>query len=215
MPVTGIAQTQLSITPSTVDFGLQKLKITVPGYFGIGNGQGYSTVTLSSVTVQGADFSLPSNPCPLSYPPYHGCGAWKVNFTPSQTGVRHGTVTVMANDSSLPHVINLMGVGVSNGAGTLSNTSLEFGAQSIGTQTQSQPVTLTNTGSGALKITGIVASQQFMQSSNCSSSLSVGAKCTILIWFAPTLEGILEGTVSVQDDGPGSPHTIALTGIGQ
>jgi len=215
LPLVGTAETQLSISPTVVDFGQQNLNVKVVGYFGMGNGKGYSTVTVSSVTVQGADFTLPTNPCPLSYPPYLGCGAWEVDFKPSQIGVRTGTVTVVANDSAFAHVITLQGTGVSNGRGTLSNTGFDFGTQTVGTQSQPQQVSVTNTGTGVLKLAGISASQQFAQTNNCGASLAAGASCTISIKFAPTLQGILDGTVSVQDDGLGSPHTITLGGIGQ
>jgi hypothetical protein len=215
LPLVGAAQTQLSVSPTVVDFGQQKLNVKVVGYFGMGNGMNYSTVKVSSVTVQGAGFTLPTNPCPLSYPPFLGCGAWEVDFTPSQIGARTGTVTVVASDSASAHVITLQGTGVSNGLGTLSNTGFDFGTQTVGTQSQPQQVSLTNTGTGVLKLTGISASQQFTQTNNCGVSLVAGASCLISIKFVPTLHGILDGSVSVQDDGLGSPHTIALTGIGQ
>jgi hypothetical protein len=213
-PIVGTAQTVLTVSPTLVDFGQQKINVKVPGYFGIGNGTGYPTVTVSSVKVQGTDFSLPPRVCPLSYPPFSGC-EWEVDFTPSQTGLRTGTVTIVANDSPSPHIVNLQGTGVSNGQGTLSASSLNFGTQPVGTQSQPQQVTLSNTGTGVLKLIGIAASQQYSQTNNCGGSLAVGASCTISISFAPTLHGILDGTLSVQDDGSGSPHATTLTGIGQ
>jgi hypothetical protein len=213
-PVIGTAQTVLSVTPTLVDFGQQKLNIKVPGYFSLGNGTAYPTVTVSSVTVQGADFSLPHRTCPLSYPPFTGC-SWEVDFTPSQAGLRTGTVTIVANDSPSPHIVNLQGIGASNGLGSLSASRLDFGTQPVGTQSQPQQITLTNTGTGVLRLTSINASQQYSQTNNCGASLAAGASCTISIQFVPTLQGILEGTLSVLDDGLGSPQTIALTGIGQ
>ena len=214
-PINGTAQTVLSITPTLVDFGQQKLHLTSPGYFGLGNGVGYQTVTVTSITVSGADFSLPKSSCPLVYPPFVGC-EWQVNFTPSQTGLRTATLKIVANDSPSPHVALLRGIGVSNGQGTLSATSLDFGTESVGHQSPVHQVALTNTGTGALKLSGIAASPQFFSQTNtCGSSLAAGAKCTISIRFIPTLQGMLVGSLSVQDDGAGSPHAVALSGIGQ
>ena len=125
------------------------------------------------------------------------------------------TVTIVANDSPSPHIVNLQGTGISSGHGTLSVTGLDFGFVADGTHGQPQGVSLTNTGAGTLTLGTIIGSPQYAQTNNCGASLKQGASCTISIQFAPTLLGILQGTVSVQDDGGGSPHLIALTGVGQ
>jgi hypothetical protein len=110
----------------------------------------------------------------------------------------------------------LQGTGISNGIGSLSATSLDFGTQAVGTKSQPQPVALTNTGTGILKLNSITASPKFFaQTNTCGSSLAAGASCTIDIVFVPNLQGILVGSVSVQDDGAGSPHTVSLSGVGQ
>jgi hypothetical protein len=121
----------------------------------------------------------------------------------------------VANDSPSPHIVNLQGTGISSGHGTLSVTGLDFGFVADGTHSQPQGVSLTNTGAGTLTLGTIIGSPQYAQTNNCGASLKQGASCTISIQFAPTLLGILQGTVSVQDDGGGSPHLIALTGVGQ
>ena len=72
----------------------------------------------------------------------------------------------------------------------LSDTSLKFGVQLVGTHSPAQSVTLTNTGPIALTISSIAASEDFLQKNNCGSSLPAGASCTIKVAFNPSAQGV-------------------------
>ena len=96
---------------------------------------------------------------------------------------------------------------------TLSLSSISFGDQQVGTASD-EAITLSNTGSAALHITGIAVDLPFTQTSTCGSSLAVAATCTITVTFAPTGVGDFSGNVSVTDNAKGTPHTVALTGTG-
>jgi Beta-propeller repeat len=215
VPVVGTAQTVFGFDGTTpIMFGESLVGTPLLGGASLANFGGGGNVTVSSVTVQGTDFKLTSDTCPTVYPPYLGCGP-EITFTPSSTGLRTGTITVVDSDPTSPHVATLQGIGVSNGQGALSVTSLNFGTQSVGTTSASKTVTLKNVGTGVLTLEGIAASPQFAAKSKCPSTLKAGASCTIPVQFAPTLLGILDGSLSVQDDGPGSPHAVTLSGISQ
>ncbi len=100
---------------------------------------------------------------------------------------------------------------------SLSTTSLDFGNQLVGTTSAPQAVTLTNSGSTLLTITTIVASGDFAQTNNCptgSSSLAAGASCAINITFTPTAAGDRTGAITITDNAPDSPQTVALAGTG-
>jgi len=215
IPLIGQGRTILDLDSPEVDFGQQLLNTPTIGWEGMGNGTGWPAVTVSSVTVEGTDFKLVSNGCPSVYPPFTGCGAIQISFTPTQLGLRTGTFTVVADDSSTPHVAILKGTGVSKGEGGLSPANLDFGEQVVSTQSSAQTVSLTNNGTGMLKSVSIAPSSQFTASSTCGATLAVGASCNISVKFAPSLYGILQGTLSVEDDGAGSPHIVSLTGIGK
>jgi hypothetical protein len=212
-PIVGTAQTIFNFSQATFSLGQQEIHKSLLGYAELGN-YGSSSVTVNSVTVEGADFKLTKNGCPPVFTASEGCGDLEITFTPSATGIRSGTITVVDSDPSSPHVAGLQGLGISDGVGTLSSTSLNFGSRTVGTQSSPQTVTLTNTGTGVLQLSGIAASSQFTQTNTCGSSLKAAADCTISIRFAPTMQGILDGTLTVQNDGAGSPHAIALSGIG-
>jgi phospholipase C len=95
---------------------------------------------------------------------------------------------------------------------TLSPTSLTFGQQVIGTISAGQTVTLTNSGTVVLSITGIRASAGYGVSNACGSKLQVGKSCTFTVTFAPTVAGTITGTVMVFDNVKGSPQKVSLTG---
>jgi len=214
VPVVGNARTVFYLSPASVDYGQVQVHTPVLGYLGLGN-NGNSNVTVKSITVLGTDFKLTKNGCPSVFPPFLGCADVEITFTPTTKGLRTGTATVVVSDSATPLVGTLQGMGVSAGVGTLSTGTLTFAEQTVGTTSSAQTLTLTNTGTGILTFGTISASTQFVQTHTCTNTLAAGASCTISVRFAPTLQGILEGTLTVQDDGAGSPHTVALSGIGQ
>jgi hypothetical protein len=92
--------------------------------------------------------------------------------------------------------------------------SLEFGLQSLGTATAEQSIVLKNMGSTALSILGIRANGDFSENSTCASSLPAAGSCTISVSFTPTTAGLRTGLISIEDDADGSPHVVALSGLG-
>jgi len=96
----------------------------------------------------------------------------------------------------------------------LSSTALTFASQTVGTQSPLQRLTLTNSGSATLSISGIAARGDFRQQNNCGMSLAAGAKCSIMVAFNPRLGGIRSGSLTVSSNAAGSPNVVSLTGIG-
>ncbi len=107
------------------------------------------------------------------------------------------------------------GCGGGTPGASLSTTKLNFGKDPLGQTSKAKSVTLTNNGTATLNLTSITISGNFAISANsCGSSLAVGAKCKVSVTFTPTGTGTRTGTLSFNDDAPGSPQTVALTGIG-
>src|SRR5439155_352799 len=105
-------------------------------------------------------------------------------------------------------------LGPTSPAITLSPTALTFAAQNVGLTSAVQPVTLSNTGSGALAITSIAVSGDFGQTDTCGGSLAAGANCTINVTFTPTASGARSGTLTVTDNAVSNPRTVLLAGTG-
>lgn len=96
----------------------------------------------------------------------------------------------------------------------LSNSTLTFGGQPVGTGSQPSPITLLNTGTRTLTINKISTSGDFNYTSNCPTHLNSGAACFVNIIFYPHLPGVRTGTLTVKDSDHSSPQTTALSGIG-
>lgn len=104
--------------------------------------------------------------------------------------------------------------GIARPAVTLSNTSLSFGSQTVGSPSPAQTITLTNTGTADLSLDAVAVSGDFSATSTCPGVLAAGAPCTISVVFTPTGEGNRSGALSITSDAPDSPHTVNLNGIG-
>jgi uncharacterized delta-60 repeat protein len=108
-----------------------------------------------------------------------------------------------------------------SGALALAPASLNFGGESMSTTSPAQTITVTNTGSSTVNVSGVAVTSQFAQSNTCAS-LAAGASCTISITFSPAIAGgalnstvAVTGTLTVTSDASGSPNTAALSGTAE
>ena len=97
---------------------------------------------------------------------------------------------------------------------TLSATTLTFGNVAVGTTSAAKNVTLTNTGTATLSISGITVTGPFAETNTCGSTVLAGKKCTISVTFSPTILGSASGVVTIADNASNSPQTISTTGSG-
>jgi hypothetical protein len=102
---------------------------------------------------------------------------------------------------------------------TLSTSTLIF-SSAVNTTSASQPVTVTNSGSATLSLSGITITlgspifQIPTNGSTCGTSLGAGASCSISVTFTPTSATTFNGTLTITDNASNSPQTVALTGTG-
>jgi hypothetical protein len=135
------------------------------------------------------------------------------------TGYMMGT-QISATASAIGAVITIPAVAavaqiISPPSVVLSPTSLNFGNELVGIASSSKTVTLSNTGGGSLNISSIAASPSvFVQNNTCGSSVAGGGNCTISVVFAPIAAGAILGSLTINDNAPGSPQTVALHGTG-
>lgn len=97
----------------------------------------------------------------------------------------------------------------------LNPAGLVFPAQSIGTPSQPQTVTLTN-GDNSVTFNGIALMGanpgDFVETTTCGGTLVPGGHCTITVTFTPLAPGIRKASVMITDDAAGSPQVISLNG---
>jgi hypothetical protein len=222
VPLSGTGvQPAVSFSPPSLNFGNQTVNMPSGNMASTLKNSGTSTLTIKSIILGGTnknDFEENNN-CPSSLPPGGTCQI-DVTFTPSSTGQKNASVSVTDNAPGSPQSLPLSGVGVSP-AVTLSPASLNFLIQVIYNSSTPQQATLTNTGAGILTIAKIgvegqfsATNPEFLQTSNCGSTLAPGANCTITVTFLPLTKGTISGAISVIDNAPGSPQTLPLSGTG-
>jgi hypothetical protein len=103
---------------------------------------------------------------------------------------------------------------------SLSANNLSFGTLGVASTSSPQTLTITNTGNAPLQITssaisGAQPGDYNVSADDCTGqAISAGASCRTGVTFAPRAEGARTAQLAFTDNASGSPHTIALTGIG-
>ncbi len=98
----------------------------------------------------------------------------------------------------------------SNATATFNRTSLTFPGTAVNTVSTPQTVTLSNTGSGVLTITGLSTSAEFAQTNNCGSTIASGGSCSINVTFNPTSGTVTSGLLTLKDNL--GTQTVSLVG---
>jgi len=214
---------QATLSASTIAFAtinagtasaLQSITIT--------NG-GTGPLTIASAVYAGTnpDQFIESSTCAAGSLAVNATCTINATFAPTQTGTFSATVTVTDNAGGVTgstQVVTFSGTAVGPLV-SLSPTGLSF-ASTLNTASAAQTVTLTNNGTAAdaitsVSLTGTSAGLFNITSNSCVGSVAIAGNCTVSITFTPTVTGTFTAALSVVDSAPGSPHTIALSGVGQ
>jgi hypothetical protein len=208
---TGQAAPIVSLTPASLTFNSQDLGTTSSPQVVTLKNTGGAALTVSGVTATG-DFAE-TNTCGSNVSAGASC-AISVTFAPTASGSRNGSITITDNAADSPQTVVLAGTGVAAPAVTLSMASLNFSPQPVGTSSAAQTVTVTNSGTATLTVSGIAASGVFNQTNTCGASLTPQASCVVSVVFAPTSVGTASGSLKITDNAPNSPQTLSLGGSG-
>jgi len=91
--------------------------------------------------------------------------------------------------------------------------SLAFGLTAVGNT--SSPQQFMVSALGPVTISNIAASNNFSEADNCPSAMTNGSSCTMYVYFAPTASGVLNGSVTINNNGFfNQVNTVSLTGLG-
>jgi len=211
---TGVNGSFLAPSPGRVVFGPEPVGTSSAGSPVMLVNTGNVALTLNGFSVVGTNSSdfTETGSCGSSVAPGGSCMV-SAKFTPSAGGARTASLSISDTAAGSPQLVALVGTGLAAGT-ALSPASLTFPAQTPGTSSGPQTVTLTNTGNVSLNITQISTSGDFSQTNLCGASLAAGNACQISVIFTPTAAGNQTGSVTFADNGSGSPQTVALTGTG-
>jgi hypothetical protein len=199
----------LHLSANALDFGAGRVGLSSPPQLLTLTNIGGGELVLESVQTTG-DFAATSDCVPLA--PGASC-AVSITFAPSVRGERTGSMKISHNAAGSPTEVALRGVGLAPEI-SLSASRVSFGHQLVGTASAPQVLTLANSGTASLELSGIAVSGEFMQSNDCPASLAVAASCTITLMFAPAAPGERAGGLTVTNALPEEARTAALSGIG-
>jgi FG-GAP-like repeat/Abnormal spindle-like microcephaly-assoc'd, ASPM-SPD-2-Hydin len=138
-----------------------------------------------------------------------------ITFLPQTAGTRTGMLSISDSSGTGRQNVPLSGVGTTQGPlVVLSPTSLTFVGVRVAT-VSNQTVQLLNSGNGPLTISSFTTTGEFSARNSCGSSLAAGDSCIFTVSFAPSSPETQTGSLTIADNGPGSPHTVSLTGTGE
>jgi hypothetical protein len=197
-----------AVSPSSLKFPVQLVgRSGAPQNVTLTNG-GSAILNISGISTAG-DFRQ-TNDCASALIGGADCSI-SVTFKPAGKNVRTGTLTIAEAGSS--QTVSLSGTGTFV---NLQPRNLNFGNVQVG-QSATVPVTLQNTANVALNIASITITgdpTDFSQTNNCGTQIGAHASCTISVTFTPLSTGAKSASLSISDNGGGSPQKVALKGTG-
>jgi hypothetical protein len=207
---------QISLSSTNVQFGTVSDGSTGTSSLTVSN-NGTADLTISLITLSGAEFGVSGIATPKTISAGQSA-TMSVTFQPTVAGAASGSLAITSNDPNTPTAnVTLSGTGSSTATGQLkaSPTSLSFGNVSVGSNA-TQTITLTNSGTLAVQITGVAASGTGVTATGVTTPLTLdpAGTATLSVTFAPTTAGSITGSVTVTSSASGSPMTIPLTGTG-
>jgi hypothetical protein len=222
--LTGNVVSPVTLTPNTLTFPatfqgqLSTVQVTE-----LTNNQGVP-LTISTIGLTGADpndFTV-GGTCPTAPNTLPAGQTCQINiaFEPRASGNRTATLSVADNAPNTPQTASLTGTG--NPPVVVSpNTTQTFGA-SVGSTSAFTTFTITNEQTTVpLIFRPAVLTGDFIQSATTCpiGSLGLGgtgtiASCTVSVEFNPSVGGVRDGQLQVNDTAVTSPQVVNLTGTG-
>jgi len=204
-----------SLSASAINFGsvasgsTQSLPVSLTN-------SGSGVLSIASISLSGSVVFSESNTCGTSLAIGSTC-VITLTFSPTATSSYAATLTLIDSAGTSQQQVPITGSGSAGPIGLLSSSSLYFSPVLAG-GSYPQSLTFSNIGASSLTLTGISVSgtnsTDFNLTTSCGATLAVSQSCTLSIAFTPGAAGVRTATLTVGDNGAGSPHTVALSGTG-
>jgi len=207
-------------------------QINVPGNLAVGDtcvgstniatlnvcNTGVDSLQVNSISSSNTQFvvTAPTSGYPVAISPDF-CFPFQVRFTPTSTGAKSSTLTIVSNDPVNPSVtVQATGNGSQQQIATLIPNSGSFGDVCVGTFADLN-LTISNSGACLLSVTNITSSNltQFEIAGTVSFPLNIagGGSIQVPIRFHPTSFGPKTANITVSSNDPASPtRVIAVSG---
>lgn len=185
---------------------------------------GNASLNISTLALTGAnagDFALASNTCAGVAVAANATCSVGITFTPSGVGARQASLQITDNAPASPQTFAISGTGNSatpTAPAVVVSPAPIAVSGTQGTSNASTNITITNSGSAPLHISGVVFGgtnvSEFVNPSNpCAGTpIAPSGSCSISVAFAPLGVGTRTETVTIMDDVPNSPQTFTVNG---
>lgn len=204
---------QLTATPSSITFPNTTLGYNYSSSASIANNCP-TTITVSVAQVVGP-YSTSGFETPFSLAPGQTLNYTTV-FTPTTTGSVTGSITFVSNATTGQTLsVSLTGTGIASQQGLLSSSpaTLNFGNVTANS-TQSQSVTITNTGAASVTVSGVTVVGAAFSLGSLTTPFALGPQQSIqlAVGFAPTTSGSAAGTLTLTSNAQNGTLTVPLAG---
>jgi len=156
-------------------------------------------------------------PFPANLAPGASCTV-SVTFTPTTVGAKSALLNVNVAAPGVSQSAALSGT-ITVPTFTVTPGALAFGSQLRGTVSAPQAVTVANTGTAPLRITGVTRTGtnpgQFAHTTTCGpfpATLAPGATCSVEVTFRPAGAGARSAQLNVNVAAPATAQSVSLSG---
>ena len=208
----GIGVPSALMQPSSLSFAPLTLGSTSSAQTILLTNPGNASLPLNTISTAGS--FAQRNACPAILLPQTSCSIY-VTFSPQVLGAIVGSLVVNAgtgqgSSTALP----LTGLGLGVAQVQFSTPAISFPNATVGTASPALQTTLSNSGNADLVIDSMAIAGEFGQTNTCSTTIHPGGSCVVSLIFQPSNAGVASGVLTINDNAPGSPHTVALNGTG-
>jgi hypothetical protein len=208
---------KLTITPLKLSFGNMVVGATSAAKMTTLKNPNTVALRIDTVAPSG-EFSITSDGCSGNNLAPSATCAIKAVFSPTQTGVLTGSLSITDDAAGSPQSVALTGTGILANP-TFSPLSLAFGRVHVGSVSATKSVTITNPNILPLDITSINAAAPFdVVTNTCGPSIPAGGNCQVSETFNPTTDSNPAGTaeygkLTIADDGKTALQSVPLSGV--
>jgi Abnormal spindle-like microcephaly-assoc'd, ASPM-SPD-2-Hydin len=208
-------------SPASISFGNQPIFTKSAGRVVTVTNNGNDDMHIPAPTLGGtnADQFTISDTCQGSspLPPTAQCTI-TVTFAPTLQMPADAVLQISSDANNGTQTVQLHGTGTRSAVVFAPGPVAFKRPHHAGTFSTPRTVTLTNRTSGPLviskvRLTGPNPKSFRITGGNCAGrTIAADANCTETVRFAPNAVGVKAASLTVNDDGPNSPHSVALTG---
>jgi hypothetical protein len=218
MPIAGHAIAALGLVPSDVvlDFGGVALGAASTARSLTITNAAVTPATVIGLAFGGADagdFAIVSDGCTGDLLAPGGSCTIQLSVQPSALGPRRGALTLTGNVPADPVSLSATGIGAQL---EWSAPVVDFDVWLVGQTSLRQMVYVLNAGTKPLVVTAIDVVGDFLFQDLAAPYTTIPPKGdrVLWVWFRPTAAGVRQGALRVHSAEPGSPSSLALTGVG-